>query len=87
MDLNYILKREQYALHMASKSRSMSARAAHGAFAKAYGLMIGLSGFPDPFSKPISIDRLALEAQSQRQASVRDWESEGGSLGEKPSCH
>jgi hypothetical protein len=86
MDLNYMLKREQYALHLAATSRSRSARAAHEAFARAYGLLIALSGFPHPFSRPSSTHRLALEAQRQRQAPIQNWESEGGSLGEPRPC-
>ncbi|UAK26096.1 hypothetical protein [Sphingomonas nostoxanthinifaciens] len=46
MDLNYILGREQHTLHMAEASTSRSARAAHRAFAKAYGLKLAASGFP-----------------------------------------
>jgi hypothetical protein len=46
MDLNYILGREQHALHMAATSKSASARVAHRAFAKAYGLIVAASGFP-----------------------------------------
>jgi hypothetical protein len=45
MDLNYLLGREQYALHLAETSLSTNARMAHRAFAKAYGALIAETGF------------------------------------------
>ncbi|WP_156348103.1 hypothetical protein [Sphingomonas sp. Leaf231] len=46
MDLNYLLNREQHSLYMAKNSPSASARHAHLAFAKAYGVLIEATPFP-----------------------------------------
>ncbi len=80
MDLNYILGREQHALYMAETSLSTSARTAHRAFAKAYGVIIADSGFPHRDS---SVQRRLVARQSpapESQARIDDWESEGGSV-------
>ncbi|MDF2496004.1 hypothetical protein [Sphingomonas sp.] len=80
MDLNYLLGREQHALHMAATSLSSSARMAHRAFAKAYGVIIAESGFPHRDS--IAQRGLVAPQSSAResQARINDWESEGGSV-------
>ena len=46
MDINYLLSREQTSLGMAETTKSKSARVAHLAFAKAYGLLLAASKFP-----------------------------------------
>ncbi|MGU3317437.1 hypothetical protein ACLBWH_17980 [Sphingomonas sp. M6A6_1c] len=80
MDLNYMLKREQYELHLATTSQSMSARTAHRAFAKAYGLAIAASGFPHSINKPGGAYHFVNEARIVEHRPLQDWENEGGSL-------
>lgn len=78
MDINYLLSREQTSLRMAETTRSKSARIAHLAFAKAYGLLLAASKFPhDRFQIDEERQRLRtglVERASQAEA----WENEGG---------
>ena len=68
MDLNYIMGREQVELHRAITSPSRGARAAHRAFAKAYGVLLDATSFPhraltiEPLAKAISIGPEVNEA-------------------------
>ena len=83
MHLNYILSREQHSLHMAATSRSVSARVAHRAFAKAYGLIITASGFPHRDSLILGPEQTSVAGPD---AKLIDWEIGGGGAGqaEKP---
>jgi hypothetical protein len=56
MDINYLLSREQYELHLAETSLSTSARVAHRAFAKAYGALIAETGFPHRDSSTLACE-------------------------------
>lgn len=80
MDLNYLLGREQYALYMAATSLSSSARVAHRAFAKAYGVIISDSGFPHRNSSALRLLGTPRSSAPESQARIDDWESEGGSV-------
>lgn len=80
MDLNYMLGREQHALYMAETSHSTSARMAHRAFAKAYGAIIGNSGFPHRDSSAHQRRASPLSRAQESEARLDDWESEGGSF-------
>ncbi len=82
MDLNYLLGREQHALHMAATSKSASARVAHRAFAKAYGLIIAASGFPHRESD--EADKIGPSSNAEGNAQVKDWVSEGGGAQRPP---
>lgn len=84
MDLNYMLRREQYALYMAEASRSACARITHRAFANAYGALIARSGFPHSVSSAPQRSLSQSPATLQGEARVNVWESEGGSL--RPSA-
>jgi hypothetical protein len=83
MDLNYLLGREQYALHLAETSLSTSARMAHRAFAKAYGALIAETGFPhrDSSAHAIrfsSIKRVSVNVSlvpSSTRATERHWKA------------
>jgi hypothetical protein len=46
MDINYLLRREQQSLARAKSSPSRAARAAHRAFARAYGILLVKSSYP-----------------------------------------
>ncbi len=46
MDTNYLLRREQVSLMMASKAASAEARLAHAGLARAYGALLAASRFP-----------------------------------------
>jgi hypothetical protein len=46
MDINYLLRREQQSLARAKSSPSPAARAAHQAFAEAYGRLLVKSSYP-----------------------------------------
>ncbi len=83
MDINYLLQREQLSLCRAQTSPSRGARAAHRAFALAYGKLLVRSNYPH--------NRFAADANSALQsASNRPspalfiWENEGGSLQDIP---
>ncbi|WP_242150211.1 hypothetical protein [Sphingomonas sp. BAUL-RG-20F-R05-02] len=80
MDINYLLAREQYALHLADTSLSTSARVAHRAFAKAYGALIAGIGFPHRDSNALGREPPTQSHAWNGEAHIRDWESEGGSI-------
>ncbi len=80
MDINYLLGREQYALHLAETSLSTSARVAHRGFAKAYGALIAGTSFPHRESSPLDRNHRTLPTTLNAEAQIRDWESEGGSI-------
>jgi hypothetical protein len=76
MDINYLLAREQTALRMAETTKSRSARIAHLAFAKAYGLLLAAGTFPHnrfQTDEERQILRTAREMESKAS-----WENEGG---------
>jgi len=80
MDINYILRREQQSLARAESSPSPGARAAHRAFALAYGKLLVESSYPH--------NRFQTDAERSRLRGVRNrlrtalamWENEGGSI-------
>jgi hypothetical protein len=78
MDINYLLAREQTALRMAETSPSRSARVAHGAFAKAYGLLLLASKFPHNRFQTDSERRKLRAARETRDDAASSWENEGG---------
>lgn len=84
MDVNYLLGREQYALHLAETSLSTSARVAHRAFAKAYGAVIAGTGFPHRDSSALGYEPPTRSPTLDGEAGIHDWESEGGSIWTKP---
>ena len=77
MDLNYILGREQHALHMADASKSRSARAAHRALAAGYGILLAATLFPHKVVLTRE-QRRDLAGKGEPDAHVSAWESEGG---------
>ncbi|WP_143559668.1 hypothetical protein [Sphingomonas dokdonensis] len=87
MDLNYLLGREQQALYMAATSLSSSARMAHRAFAKAYGVIIADSGFPHRNNSAQRDPVAPQSSAAENQDRIDDWESEGGSVRPKPTTH
>jgi hypothetical protein len=64
MDINYLLSREQTSLGMAETTKSKSARVAHLAFAKAYGLLLAASKFPH--------SRFQTDGERQELRTVRE---------------
>jgi hypothetical protein len=84
MDMNYLLDREQHALHLAETSSSSCARVAHRAFAKAYGLLIAGTDFPHSDSSARGREPPMQSPALSGEAQIRDWESEGGSIWTKP---
>jgi hypothetical protein len=84
MDINYLLGREQYELHLAETSLSTSARVAHRAFAKAYGALIAETGFPHRDSSALGYEPSADLSTLAGDARIHDWENERGIIGTKP---
>lgn len=84
MDINYLLGREQYELHLAETSLSTSARVAHRAFAKAYGALIAETGFPHRDSSALGYEPSTDSFTLAGEARIHDWESERGSIETKP---
>jgi len=85
MDLNYILKREQESLHRAANSKSASARAAHEAFAKAYGLLLAASTFPHNALQSDEERRVLREKRTGTTPEIDTWEGEGGNVPGRPA--
>lgn len=46
MDINYLLKREQVSLIMASRAVGREAKSAHAGLAHGYGVLLSASAFP-----------------------------------------
>jgi len=80
MDLNYILKREQESLYRAANSKSASARVVHGAFARAYGLLLAASTFPHNALQSDEERRVLREKRTGPDPAIDTWEGEGGNV-------
>ena len=80
MDINYLLRREQESLARAESSPSPGARAAHRAFALAYGKLLAASSYPHNRFQTDSERSYLRGVRKRLHAAVAGWENEGGSI-------
>jgi hypothetical protein len=73
MDVNYLLAREQVSILRASTAQHSSARFAHRALARQYGLLLAESTYPHRIPDEPATDRASALALSV-------WGNEGGAL-------
>lgn len=80
MDINYLLRREQESLSRARSSPCPAARAAHRAFAEAYGRLLAQSSYPHNRFQSDEERAQLRGTRKQLHAMECGWENEGGSM-------